>query len=106
MLHQITNFLLPTTQIWTDPFGGLMALGQTLINASLIALGSAAVLASGHDLDRPGDLPDVLTFNWGAAAATVAGHAVMSFLGTPIFTRLLALMIPGMIIAYVLPMIP
>jgi hypothetical protein len=32
LLHQITTYLLPTAQIWTDPFGGLMGLGQTLIN--------------------------------------------------------------------------
>ena len=49
---------------------------------------------------------NVLTFNWGAAAATVAGHALISFLGVPIFALLIALLFPGIIIAYVLPMIP
>jgi conjugal transfer/type IV secretion protein DotA/TraY len=105
ILHTITNFLLPSTQIWTDPFGGLMALGQTLINASLIGFGTAAVLSSATTSTGMA-IWSFLTGNWAAAAASVAGHAIMSFLGTPIFIGLLALMTPGIIIAYVLPMIP
>ena len=105
ILHTITNFLLPSTQIWTDPFGGLMALGQTLINASLIGFGTAAVLSSATTSTGMA-IWNFLTFDWAAAAASVAGHAIMSFLGTPIFIGLLALMTPGIIIAYVLPMIP
>jgi hypothetical protein len=49
---------------------------------------------------------EFFTGNIGGAAATVAGHAIMSFFGAPIFAALLALLIPGIIIAYVLPMIP
>jgi conjugal transfer/type IV secretion protein DotA/TraY len=105
VLTTITGYILPTTSIWTDPFGGLMSLGQTLINTSLAAMGLAAVLNSGV-ASTGAALFDVLTFNWTGAAATVAGHAVMSFLATPIFAGLLALLIPGIIIAYVLPMIP
>ena len=105
ILHTITNFLLPSTQIWTDPFGGLMSLGQTLINTSLIGFGTAAVLSSAATTTGIA-IWNFLTFNWAAAAASVAGHAIMSFLGTPIFIGLLALMTPGIIIAYVLPMIP
>jgi conjugal transfer/type IV secretion protein DotA/TraY len=46
VLQAITGFLLPSTQVWTDPFGGLMNLGQTLINTALIAMGAAALLSS------------------------------------------------------------
>ena len=53
-----------------------------------------------------GAILNFLTGNWGAAAADVAGHALMSFLATPIFFGLSHLLIPGLIIAYVLPMIP
>ena len=56
---------------------------------ALIAFGVAGVLASATSLDRR-RLWNVLTFNWGAAAATVAGHALMSFLGVPIFALLTA----------------
>ena len=105
MLHKITDYLLPTTQIWTDPFGGLMQLGQTLINTCLIAMGAAAVLASGTTSTGL-VIFQGLTFQWGAAAATIAGHAVMNFIGLPLLLGLMALMIPGLVIAYVLPMIP
>ncbi len=105
VLTSITGFLLPTTQVWTDPFGGLMKLGQLLINTAVVAFGLAAVMDSGT-LTAGSAIFDLLTFNWGAATATVAGHAVMSFLATPIFAGLLAILAPGVIIAYVLPMIP
>ena len=105
VLHSITSFLLPASQVWTDPFGGLMSLGQTLINTSLIAMGAAALL-SNTVTSTGAAVWDFLTLNWGAAAATVAGHAIMDFLGTPIFFGLLAILIPGITIAYVLPMIP
>lgn len=105
MLHGITSFILPPTQVWTDPFGGLMALGQMLINIALIGFGTAALLSSAT-ASTGSAIFNFLTGNWGAAAATVAGHAIMSFLGTPVFVGLLALLIPGILIAYVLPMIP
>lgn len=105
LLNTITSYILPTTQVWTDPFGGLMQLGQTLINGSLIAFGTAAVLSSATTSTGLA-IFQALTFQWGAAAATIAGHAIMSFLGTPIFLGILALLLPGLTIAYVLPMIP
>jgi conjugal transfer/type IV secretion protein DotA/TraY len=105
VLQKITGFILPQTQIWTDPFGGLMSMGQLLINTSLIAMGAAAILSSAT-ASTGAAIWSALTFNWGAAAATVAGHALMSFLGTPIFAGLLAILVPGITIAYILPMIP
>jgi conjugal transfer/type IV secretion protein DotA/TraY len=105
VLQSITSFLLPSTQIWTDPFGGLMSLGQTLITTALIAMGAAALLSS-TVTSTGAAIWSFLTGNWGASAAAVAGHAVMSFFAMPIFTGLLGIMLPGVIIAYVLPMIP
>lgn len=104
-LNQITNFLLPTSQIWTDPFGGLLALGQTLMNTALIAFGAAGLLSSTTAATGV-TAWNVLTFNWGAAAATVAGHALIKFLALPIFALLTGILVPGIIISYVLPMIP
>ena len=105
VLQSITSFLLPPTQVWTDPFGGLMSLGQTLITTALIAMGAAALLSS-TVTSGGAAVFNFLTGNWGAAAAAVTGHAIMSFFATPIFTGLLAILLPGIIIAYVLPMIP
>ena len=104
-LHAIANYLLPGSQYWTDPFGGLMALGQTLINTALIAMG-AAVLLSSTVTSTGVAVFNFLTGDWAAAAAAVGGHAVMSFLATPVFTAILAILVPGIVIAYVLPMIP
>lgn len=105
VLSSIANFLLPASQVWTDPFGGLMSLGQTLINTALIAMGAAALLSNTFTSAGTAVF-EFLTGNFGAAAATVAGHAIMDFLGTPIFLGLLAILVPGIVIAYVLPMIP
>ena len=104
-LAAITRYMLPTTQVWTDPFGGLMQLGQFLINTSLAGMVGSAVLSSTTSSTGLA-IWNTLTFNWAGAAATIAGHAIMSFLATPILTALLSLLIPGLVIAYVLPMIP
>ena len=101
----IVGYMTPKAQVWTDPFGGLMALGQTLMNTSLTAMGIAGLLASATT-STGAAVWNFLTFDWGAAAATVVGHALMTFMGTPIFVGLLAILIPGITIAYVLPMIP
>jgi conjugal transfer/type IV secretion protein DotA/TraY len=101
----IAGYLLPQAQIWTDPFGGLMSMGQKLMNMSLAAMGVAGLLASATT-STGAAVWEFFTGNWGGAAATIGGHAIMSFFGAPIFAALLALLIPGIIIAYVLPMIP
>lgn len=103
--EKLIGFILPQANIWTDPFGGLMGMGQLLMNTSLTGMGIAAILSSATTSSGVA-VWNALTFNWGAAVATVTGHAIMSFLATPIFIGLLALLIPGIIIAYVLPMIP
>ena len=46
LLNTITGFILPTANMWRDPFGGLMATGQTLILTSVTAFGTAALLSS------------------------------------------------------------
>ena len=104
-LNHIVSFLLPSNQTWTDPFGGLMGLGQTLMNTALLAFVAAGLLAS-KAATAGVTVYQVLTFQWGGAAATVAGHALVNFLAIPIFALLTAILAPGIIIAYVLPMIP
>ncbi len=98
-------FSQSNANVWTDPFGSLMSLGQTLIIIALSGIGIAAVLSSAT-LATGSAIFNILTFNWGAAAASVAGHAIVNFLAMPIFATMMAIMIPGIIISYVLPMIP
>ncbi|UZO94733.1 DotA protein (plasmid) [Roseomonas mucosa] len=105
MLKKITNYMLPSATMWTDPFGSLMALGNFLINIALITLGGAALLASGTGSTAL-TAWQVLTLQWGGAAATVVAHSVINFLATPIFLGAASMLIPGLTIAFVLPMIP
>ena len=105
VLTQFQNAMLPNATIWTDPFSALMQLGEKLIVIAITALGISALLASGT-ASAGTAIFHFLTFDWGAAAATVVGHFLVNFLAVPIYTGCLALLIPGLTIAFVLPMIP
>jgi conjugal transfer/type IV secretion protein DotA/TraY len=104
LLNFITGQLLPPSQ-WVDPFGSLITLGQTLINTSLAAWGTTMFLQS----DAATAVTSVFSFLTGdeaGAAADLAGHFIAKGFALPIMAVLLAILIPGVIIAYVLPMIP
>ncbi|GBQ27926.1 hypothetical protein AA0472_2542 [Acetobacter estunensis NRIC 0472] len=90
---------------WTDPFGNLMGLGNWMITTALGAMAAAALMGSdtGTALMEVGS---ILTMNFEGAAAAGIGHAVVTFLSTPIFMGCLALLIPGLTLAFILPMIP
>lgn len=106
VLNVMVSAMSPTTgRSWTDPFAALINLGQTLVLTSIVALGMAAVLASTTATAGTVAL-NVLSLNFAGAGAAISGHLVMSFLGTPIFYGLMCMLIPGLLIAYVLPMIP
>lgn len=106
VLNAVVSMMSPSTGTgWVDPFAALINLGQTLVLVSLSALGLAAVLSS--TTATAGAMAwNVLTLNFSGAAAAASGHLVMAFLGTPIFYGLMSILIPGLLIAYVLPMIP
>lgn len=105
VLKLFTTALAPTANNWADPFAALVKLGHGMVLVALTALGAAGLLASATA--TAGTMAwNAITLNFGAVAATFSGHLVMSFLGTPIFYGLMALLIPGLIIAFVLPMIP
>lgn len=104
----IARNISPTQNQWSDPFGGLITLGQYLINASIAAFGLAIVASSGS-VQAASTLWNFVTLNWGAAAASAALTSVADVfkaLLTVIFLGLLALLVPGLMIAYVLPLIP
>lgn len=106
VLNGMVSAMSPTTgRGWTDPFAALVNLGQTLVLTSVAALGLAAMLAS--TTGTAGAVAwNVLTLNFVGAGAAISGHMVMTFLGTPIFYGLMCMLVPGLLIAYVLPMIP
>ena len=106
VLNMMLQAMSPSTGMgWTDPFAALIRLGQTLTLVALTALGLAATLAS--NVGTAGLVAaNLLSLNFTGVGAAVSGHLVMNFLGTPIFYGLMCLLIPGLLISYVLPMIP
>jgi len=105
VLKLFTTALAPTANNWADPFGALVKLGHGMVLIALTALGAAGLMASAT-ASTAMTAWNLLTLNVGAAVATFSGHLVMNALGTPIFYGLMALLVPGLIIAFVLPMIP
>jgi conjugal transfer/type IV secretion protein DotA/TraY len=107
-LNFIANSIGPTSNQWSDPFGSLITLGQYLMTAALTAYG-LAIAASSGTVQTGAAAFSLLTGNF-AGAAAAAGLATVSdvfkALLTPLFFGLLALLIPGIMIAYVLPLIP
>jgi conjugal transfer/type IV secretion protein DotA/TraY len=104
-VHAMIQAISPTTNQWQDPFTALIHLGHVLIMIALTAIGLAIALSSVTGT-AAATAWNILTFNWAGAAASLGGHMVMSFLGVPIFFGCLALLIPGLLLAFVLPMVP
>jgi conjugal transfer/type IV secretion protein DotA/TraY len=105
VLQLIQTAIAPTGNQWTDPFSALMGLGDLMVTVAVAAMGLAALAASGTASTAAAAF-QILTLNFTGAGLTAAAHFLMTFLGTPIFALLLGLLIPGLTIAFVLPMIP
>ncbi len=105
LLNLFVDGMSPTANMWTDPFSGLMKLGHEMAAIALTALGLASLLNS--------TVGAAAATVWGllsggpvAAGAAAVGHLVVSFLAVPIFALCMAILAPGLTIAFVLPMIP
>ena len=86
------------------PVRRVIDLGQKMVLIAVTALGAAGLLASTTGSAATAAV-NVLTLNFAGAAATVVGHLMMNFLAVPIFLGCMALLVPGLLIAFVLPMI-
>ncbi|MBS1058212.1 DotA/TraY family protein [Gluconobacter kondonii] len=106
-LQTVMAFIEPSGAegYWTDPFGNLMGLGNWMITTALLVMASAALLSSdaGSAVTAAGA---ALTGNFAGAVGIGVGHVVVQFLSTPILTGAMALLLPGLTLAFVLPMIP
>jgi conjugal transfer/type IV secretion protein DotA/TraY len=105
VLQLIQTAIAPTGNQWTDPFSALIGLGDLMVSVAVAAMGLAALAASGTASTAAAAF-QILTLNFTGAGLTAAAHFLMTFLGTPTFALLLGLLIPGLTIAFVLPMIP
>lgn len=104
-LLQFATYLMNPPSAWEDPFGSLMQLGNEMILAALIAMGAFAILSS--TTGTVGTmLFGLLTAQPEVVAGAGVGHVVIAKLGAFIITGCMALLVPGLTIAYVLPMIP
>lgn len=106
ILRQLETAIAPTSSTsWTDPFAALMGLGNTLVTISISAMGLAAI-ASSKVATAASATFSALSGNIEGSILSIGAHMSINFLATPIFALILALLIPGLTIAFVLPMIP
>ena len=105
VLRAFTENMSPTGTQWTDPFGGLVQLGHKMILVSIVAMGSAGLLSSTTGTTAS-VIWNVLTGDFAGAGASLVGHMLMQFFATPIMLGCASIMLPGLTIAFVLPMIP
>ena len=105
VLNLFVSGMSPTGNNWTDPFSALMQLGHKMIVIALSALGLAGLMNSTGGTAL-GMGASILSGNFAAAGAIGMGSLVMGFLATPIFVGLMGILIPGLTLAFVLPMIP
>ena len=105
VLNLFVTALSPTGTIWQNPFLAQTQLGHKLVVIAVTALGLASALAS-TTASAGMAAVNVLTLNFSGAAATAVGYMAMQFLATPIFWGLMCLLGPGLLLAFVLPMLP
>ncbi|MDB5398102.1 MAG: conserved hypothetical rane protein [Rhodopila sp.] len=105
VLQLFQTAIAPSGNQWTDPFSALMTLGNTMVTVAVAAMGLAGLAASGTASTATTAF-QILTLNFAGAGLTVAAHFLVNFLATPIMMLLMGLLIPGLTIAFVLPMIP
>jgi len=105
VLNLFVAGMSPTGNNWTDPFSALSQLGHKMVVIALSALGLASLMASNTGT-VVGVAAEAITGNLAGALAVGIGHFVVTFLATPIFVGLLGILIPGLTLAFVLPMIP
>ena len=105
LLNLFIEGMSPTGNMWTDPFSALMQLGHKMAVIALTALGLAGVLNSGLGAAAAAGASAV-SGNFGAAFGSLAGHVVISTFSTPIFMLCMAILLPALTIAFVLPLIP
>jgi len=104
LLNLFVDGMSPTADMWTDPFSGLMQLGHKMVAIALTALGLAGLLNSAVG-GAAATVWGMLSGGLVGAGAAMVGHFVVSFLAVPIFALCMAILVPGLTIAFV-PLIP
>ncbi|RFD18890.1 hypothetical protein DY926_14125 [Komagataeibacter melaceti] len=93
---------------WTDPLAGMITLGHLLIHIALTIIGVVAI-GSSKTASAVSAVAGVMTANPAQAAASASAvvfSGAISSLLTPIFAGAFMLLVPGITLAYILPMTP
>ncbi|CDG41029.1 MULTISPECIES: DotA/TraY family protein [Asaia] len=94
---------------WVDPFASIIHLGHFLIHSSFATMGVLALAESDPGASLLNAGKDAVTGNEVGAVLSglrFLGGSLLSHLAPAIMSALLALLIPGLILAYLLPMMP
>lgn len=104
LLNNLDQALAPTAGVWQDPFVSMAKLGSNMVAASTAALATVGVLRAANAKG----LWSRIVRLFPAADATSAAAKIFDggVLGSFIFTLCMALLVPGLILAFVMPMIP
>jgi conjugal transfer/type IV secretion protein DotA/TraY len=105
LLRLVVYLLSPTSATIVDPFGQLINIGQFMVTTSIIMLGAGMFFGSSTGTAAL-TAWSLLTGNVAGAVGSVAAHAVFSTFAVPIVMFIMALLIPGMMLAYLLPLTP
>ena len=105
VLNLFVEGMSPTANMWTDPFSGLMQLGHKMAAVALTALGLAGLLNSAVGSAATA-VWSLLSGNPVGVGTAAVGHLVVSFFAVPIFALCMAILVPALTIAFVLPLIP
>ncbi|MCE2576681.1 DotA/TraY family protein [Komagataeibacter sp. FNDCR2] len=93
---------------WTDPLAGMITLGHLLIHIALTIIGVVAI-GSSKTASAASAVAGVMTLDpaqVAASASAVVFSGAISALLTPIFAGAFMLLVPGITLAYILPMTP
>ncbi|MBR0646893.1 DotA/TraY family protein [Plastoroseomonas hellenica] len=105
LVRTASYLMAPGISVWTDPFGNLMQLGHYMISAALAAIGAASIgigASAGAATATGSNFITGLFVSWAPAAMAKS----LEFLSPMIYALAAGLLIPGLTIAFVLPMIP
>ncbi|MDD2859461.1 MAG: DotA/TraY family protein [Acidiphilium sp.] len=104
LLNNLTQALAPTAGVWQDPFASMAIVGSKMIVASTGAMVAIGGLRAANAKGLWARI--VRVFPEGEAAAVAAKVFDGGVLGSFVFTLCMALLVPGLILAFVMPMIP
>ena len=105
LLNLFLEGMSPVGNMWTDPFSAVMQLGHKMVTIALTAMGLAGLLNSNLGTAAAAGA-SIMSGNIAGVGGALVGHAIVGFFAGPIFLLCMAILLPALTIAFVLPFIP